>query len=141
MFTPSPLLFNMQAYPNTIIRNKNQNNGKQHIEIKLVDTFLDLVSQKNKTSLNVNKNQIKKNQSQINILFQNMSLPRNHASGRYFPGHNQKKEEKKSLGQYIDKKKWRFLHQGWLLYKKIEPERYLLRKTRVGINGHGPGCA
>lgn len=131
----------MQAYPNTKIRNKNQNNSKQHIEIKLVDSFLDLVSQKNKSSLDMNKNQIKKNQGQINILFQNMSLPRDLISGRYFPGHNQKKDKKKSLGQKIDKKKRRFLQQSGLLVKKIEPERHLLGKTRVGINGHDPGCA
>ena len=70
-----------------------------------------------------------------------MSLPRDLISGRYFLGHNQKKDKKKSLDQEIDKKKRRFLQQSGLLAKKIEPERYLLRKTRVGINGHGPGCA
>ena len=91
---------------------------------------------KNKTSLNVNENQIKKNQDQISILFKNSRLPRNYFSRRYFFGHNQKKYKKQSLRQKIDKKKRGFIRDDVLLSKKIKPERDFLRKTRVGIKGH-----
>jgi hypothetical protein len=91
---------------------------------------------KNNASLDVDKNQIKKNQGQIDVLLENMSFPRSHFSGRDFSGYDQKKYRKQSLDQKVDEKNRGLICHDVLLSKKTKPDRDFLRKPRVGIKGH-----
>jgi hypothetical protein len=89
----------------------------------------------------MNKNQVKKNQGQERILLEYACLP-----GLLHPGSNplcQKEKEckKKSLDENIKEKQGGFFYKNVLLAKKIEPDRYLLRKAGVGIKDHQPGNA
>ena len=89
----------------------------------------------------MNKDQVNKNQSQKHIFLEYASFPGLLHPGSDYLCQKEKESTKKSLSENIKKKQRGFFRKNVLLAKKIEPDRYPLRKSGVGVKDHKPGYA
>ena len=136
---------------NPIIRNQHQENHQKHGEIKAVDPFRQPVRHQDQARLEMDKNEVEKDQTQVDDLFLQVQQPsaslnlRRRALGirpwsqeENGIGQSQEGQEKERLSDRINKEGPRPLPSCGFRAPDTGPECHFLRKPGISINRHHP---
>ena len=97
-----------------------------------------MTRQQDQTTLDVDKNQIKKNKIEQHLINEKLCLPGSFQSRSQNFRKPDKNDDKEGLDQRVDEKQQGFICHHRRLSIEIKPKRHLLGKTRIRVESQYP---
>jgi len=148
---PRTRSFPDQAAADPVVRDQDYKHGQERGDICPVDPFRQPVRHQYQARLEMDKNEVEEDQPQVDDLFLQVQQPfvslnlrravlgiRTGSSKKNGFGQDQKRQEKQSLSDRIDKEGRGSLSPYSFRAPNTGPERHFLRQPGIGIDGHYP---